>query len=65
LNFRDKVISYDQLRARVAERQGIATYKVFDDIKELLHPGLIAQLQKMKDRQKRITAEKRKVAVAF
>lgn len=65
LNFRDKVISYDQLRARVAERQGIATYKVFDDIKELLHPGLIARLQKMKDRQKRITAEKRKVAVAF
>jgi hypothetical protein len=65
LNFRDKVISYDQLRARVAERQGIATYKVFDDIKELLHPGLIARLQKMKERQKRITAEKRKVAVAF
>ena len=50
MNFRDKIISYDQLRARVAERRGIAVYKVFDDIKAMLHPELLARLQKMKER---------------
>ncbi len=50
LNFRDQVISYDQLRARIAERQGVASYKVFDDITEMLHPGLLQRLQKMKER---------------
>ncbi len=65
LSFRDKRITYDQLRARVAERQGIASYKVFDDIKEMLHPGLLSRLEKMKVRQERILAEKRKVAVAY
>ena len=50
MNFRDKVISYDQLRARVAERRGIAVYKVSDDIKAMLHPELLARLQKMKER---------------
>ena len=39
LQFRDAKISYDQLLARMAERNGIARYKVFDDIKCLLNPG--------------------------
>lgn len=32
VNFRDKEITFDQLKARVAERTGIATYTVYDDI---------------------------------
>ncbi|TNV85275.1 hypothetical protein FGO68_gene4245 [Halteria grandinella] len=51
LQLRDKVISYDQLRARVAERQGIATYKVFDDIKGLLNPSILEKLEKQKLRK--------------
>jgi hypothetical protein len=31
----------------------------------MLHPGLLQRLEKMKERQRRITAEKRKVAVVF
>jgi hypothetical protein len=29
---------------------GIATYKVFDDIKDMLHPGLLQRLEKLKAR---------------
>jgi hypothetical protein len=56
INFRDKKITYDQLKARVADRMGIASYKVFDDIKNLLHPGLLKRLEKLKERQDAIQA---------
>ena len=46
LQFRGKQISLDQLRARVAERQGVATYKVLDDIKDDLHPSVVEDLDR-------------------
>ncbi len=56
LQFRDKKITYDQLKARIAERQGIATYKVYDDIKCLLNPALLKRLDQIKARQDQIMA---------
>jgi hypothetical protein len=38
------------LKARIAERLGIATYKVFDDIKGLLNPAILDKLEKQKAR---------------
>ena len=38
--FRDKIITYDQLLARIAERTGLANYTVYDDIKGILHPSI-------------------------
>jgi len=44
--FRDAKITFDQLKARVAERMGIAVYTVFDDIKDTLHPIILDGLDK-------------------
>ena len=33
------------MRARVAERRGIATYKVYDDIKSQLHPSITEDIE--------------------
>ena len=61
LQFRDTKITYDQLQARMAERKGIASYKVFDDIKCLLNPAQLERLERMKARKQAYVARRRKI----
>eukprot|EP00347_Sterkiella_histriomuscorum_P020969 403335764 len=46
LDFRNGEITYDQLQSRIAQRQGIAEYKIFDDVKKDLHPSIVQDLDK-------------------
>lgn len=41
LRFRDKKLTFDQLRARTAQKNGYATYVVLDDIRDILHPKIL------------------------
>lgn len=41
IKFRDQKITYDQFRARAAEKNGYATYIVLDDVKHKLNPKII------------------------
>ncbi len=46
LDFRNRKITFDQFKVRVAEASGIAYYKVYDDIKSDLHPSITTGLEK-------------------
>lgn len=48
VKFRDGVITYDQLRARGAEKNGYAKYVVLDDFIHKLNPVLVAGLEDYK-----------------
>ena len=63
INFRHKRLTFDQLRARVAERRGIATYKVFDDIREHLHPSILEGLDGYDTTMKLLFKGKTKIEV--
>lgn len=41
LKFRDQKITFDQVKARNAERLGIAKYKILDDLKEDMNPEFL------------------------
>lgn len=43
VKFRDKKMTFDQLRARTAHKNGYATYKVLDDIRDKLDPELLKE----------------------
>ena len=46
LKFRNKEITYDQLRARGAAKHGYAKYVVLDDLRNKLHPNLVNGMEK-------------------
>ena len=46
VKYRDKEITYDQLRARGAKLHGLANYIVLDDIKKKLNPSIINDMAK-------------------
>lgn len=41
VQFRNKDITFDQLRSRIAERSGIAKYSILDDLKDQLDPNFL------------------------
>ena len=49
IKFRNKQITYDQLRARGANLQKFANYKVLDDFKHKLNPKIMENLDKYKN----------------
>eukprot|EP00347_Sterkiella_histriomuscorum_P017404 403349507 len=63
VQFRDKHITFDQLKARVAERQGLAKYMVYDDIKDQLHPSITQNLDKYDQTMKLLFKGKDKIEV--
>ena len=48
IKFRDKKITYDQLRARGAALHNYATYKVLDDFQHKLNPKIMENLDHYK-----------------
>ncbi|CDW81992.1 UNKNOWN [Stylonychia lemnae] len=64
VQFRDKFISFDQLKARIAERQGLAKYTVYDDIKDTLHPSITQNLDKYDQTMKLLFKNKDKIEVS-
>jgi len=48
VKFRDKQITYDQLKARIAERRFHVSYKVLDDLKGKIEPSFYTDLDKFK-----------------
>ena len=51
------------MKARVAERSGIAVYKVLDDIKDSLHPSIMKDIDKFDKTFKLLYKGKDKVDV--
>ena len=61
VKFRDKLITFDQIKAWVAERQGLASYTVYDDIKEGLHPSITENLAQYKKTMDLLFKNKEKI----
>ena len=48
MKFRDKTITYDQLKARIAERRFHVSYKVLDDLKDKIDPSFYTDIEKFR-----------------
>jgi hypothetical protein len=55
------VITYDQLRARCAEKNGYANYVVLDDFRSKLDPDIINNLEEYKKTYKLRFGEKKQI----
>ena len=64
VQFRDHQITFDQLKARIAERQGLANYTVYDDIKKDLHPSITENLDKYDSTMRLLFKGKTKIEVS-
>jgi len=62
--FRDNKITYDQLKARVAERMGVAKYKVLDDFVDKLHPSIMEGIEGFEKTFQLMFKGKSKITVA-
>ena len=63
VQFRNQAITYEQLKARVAERCGYAKYTVLDDIKDKLHPSIMEGLKEFKKTYNLLYKGKKEVTV--
>eukprot|EP00347_Sterkiella_histriomuscorum_P009078 403342601 len=62
MKFRDQNITYDQLKARIAERRFKVTYKCLDDLKEKLDPQFYTDMEAFEPYFKMIYGSKQPIS---